>query len=441
MDRDRRLPDGRSRTTWSPRSNGKVYSAFGFTGSDDVADAVRLRPGLRQLDAAGHGGRHPREAGRRVHRRQDLRHRRLGRQRQPRTRRRRSTTRPPTPGRPGPPTRSRYAGFGHAVLDGKLYVVGGCTATVCGTHRRRGLRPGVEHLVDGRRLPGGDLVGVLRRASPASSTAPAAPTDAGSVDHTPTSTTRPPTRWSPIADLPTDLWGSGVHRGQRPAAGLRRRDRQRRRDHQPGLRVRPRRPTPGPRCRTPTTTLYRGGSACGFYKVGGSPGGTFVPPVNAVEVLPGFTDCDAAADVTWLSASPTTLTLAAGQVATVTVTLNAGVPEITQPGHLHREHHGAAPTRRTRCRRSGVTMTVNPPKTWGKIAGTVTSAADGTPIAGATVQIDTWAAQLHAEDRQERPLRAVARRPQQPAAADRRQGRLPAAGEEGEDHQGRDDDG
>jgi hypothetical protein len=37
-----------------------------------------------------------------------------------------------------------------------------------------------------------------------------------------------------------------------------------------------------------------------------------------------------------------------------------------------------------------VTLTVKPPKTWGKIAGTVTSAS-GTPIAGATVQISTWA--------------------------------------------------
>jgi hypothetical protein len=38
-----------------------------------------------------------------------------------------------------------------------------------------------------------------------------------------------------------------------------------------------------------------------------------------------------------------------------------------------------------------VTMTVNPPKTWGKIAGTVTSAANGSAIAGATVQVDSWA--------------------------------------------------
>ena len=35
-------------------------------------------------------------------------------------------------------------------------------------------------------------------------------------------------------------------------------------------------------------------------------------------------------------------------------------------------------------------MTVNPPKTWGKITGTVTGAGR-VPLAGATVQINTWA--------------------------------------------------
>ncbi len=79
-------------------------------------------------------------------------------------------------------------------------------------------------------------------------------------------------------------------------------------------------------------TLYRSGSACGLYRVGGSPGGLFVPPVNASEVLPGFTDCDAVADVSWLSLSPTTLTIQPGKSAKVTVTLNADVPDITQPG-------------------------------------------------------------------------------------------------------------
>ena len=37
----------------------------------------------------------------------------------------------------------------------------------------------------------------------------------------------------------------------------------------------------------------------------------------------------------------------------------------------------------------GVTMTVTPPKTWGELAGTVTDAKTGEPIADATVQIGT----------------------------------------------------
>jgi hypothetical protein len=37
----------------------------------------------------------------------------------------------------------------------------------------------------------------------------------------------------------------------------------------------------------------------------------------------------------------------------------------------------------------GVSLTVKPPATWGRITGTVTSG--GRPLAGATVQINTWA--------------------------------------------------
>jgi hypothetical protein len=111
----------------------------------------------------------------------------------------------------------------------------------------------------------------------------------------------------------------------------------------------------------------------------------------SAEVRAGFTDCDAQADVSWLSESPTTLTLQPGKSAKITVTLNADVPDITQPGTYTASitlstdtPYNVAPV--------GVSMTVNPPKTWGKIAGTVTSAADGSPIAGATIQINTWAA-------------------------------------------------
>ena len=138
-------------------------------------------------------------------------------------------------------------------------------------------------------------------------------------------------------------------------------------------------------------TVYRGASACGFYQIGGSPGGIFVPPVAASEILPGFSNCAATQDVPWLSESATTVTVDPGTVVKVTVTLNSNVPIVTQPGTYTAElalstdtpySLGAIP----------VSMVVKPPKTWGKIAGTVTSAVDGKPIAGATVQIDTWAA-------------------------------------------------
>jgi Carboxypeptidase regulatory-like domain len=42
-----------------------------------------------------------------------------------------------------------------------------------------------------------------------------------------------------------------------------------------------------------------------------------------------------------------------------------------------------------------VTFTVNPPTTWGKISGVVSGkpcTGSAAPIAGATVQVDTWAA-------------------------------------------------
>jgi hypothetical protein len=112
--------------------------------------------------------------------------------------------------------------------------------------------------------------------------------------------------------------------------------------------------------------------------------------VSASEVLPGFADCDEVTDVSWLSLSATSVTLQPGKSAKVTVTLNAADPTITQPGTFTAQigfgtdtPYAVAPV--------NVSMTVNPPKTWGKITGSVTSAVDGTPIAGATIQIDTWA--------------------------------------------------
>jgi len=73
------------------------------------------------------------------------------------------------------------------------------------------------------------------------------------------------------------------------------------------------------------TATYRGGGALDFYKVGGSAGGT--SPTSTVETLPGYTD-----DAPWLHESTQRVTLRPGESATVTVTLDARVAQITKPG-------------------------------------------------------------------------------------------------------------
>jgi hypothetical protein len=135
--------------------------------------------------------------------------------------------------------------------------------------------------------------------------------------------------------------------------------------------------------------LFRGGSACGLYRIGGAASGIGAPPVPRSEVLPGFTDCAAPADAPWLSESPDPVTIRPGGHATVTLTLDPSVASITQPGtytaSLVLNSGTPYPTSPV-----DVTMTVKPPPTWGKITGTVTG-PDGKPIAGATMQIETRA--------------------------------------------------
>ncbi|MEP6798414.1 MAG: peptidase S8, partial [Lapillicoccus sp.] len=111
------------------------------------------------------------------------------------------------------------------------------------------------------------------------------------------------------------------------------------------------------------------------------------------EVLPGYDSCgDGGQDVSWLAIAPSELDLAAGASTPVSVTFDSST--VTQPG----TYRGKV-TVSTDTPYPGtpvdVSMVVTPPATWGKIAGTVSGAAcSGTtaPIAGATVQIGSWAA-------------------------------------------------
>jgi hypothetical protein len=70
--------------------------------------------------------------------------------------------------------------------------------------------------------------------------------------------------------------------------------------------------------------LYRGGAACGLYRVGGSlPSISGLYPAPYAEQLPGYDDCVTGSDVAWLSTSNSQLDLPPGRTVTVTVALDA----------------------------------------------------------------------------------------------------------------------
>ncbi|MDX3236957.1 carboxypeptidase regulatory-like domain-containing protein [Streptomyces sp. ME03-5709C] len=284
----------------------------------------------------------------------------------------------------GAPTPAPRAGAGTAVLDGKLYVVGGCGRDACGT--------------------GSEVTVYDPRTDKWSSVAPypepiswnacaglegrlycAGGVAADEVRHTyvydPAGDS-----WAQLADLPVSLWASAYSsaNGLLVVSG-----------GTTGNHITNQAFALDPLTRTwatlPNTNVatYRGGAALGLYKVGG--GKAQGVPTAAVEYLPGYNQADQG-DVTWLSESARSVTLEPGTSSTITVTMDASVPEITQPGDydaalaVGSDTPYAAP-------RVAVALRVEPPKTWGKITGVVRGQTNGTnsaPLAGATVQISSW---------------------------------------------------
>ncbi len=133
------------------------------------------------------------------------------------------------------------------------------------------------------------------------------------------------------------------------------------------------------------------GGACGMYVIGGY---YYVPHTDAVqqtaEQLPGYDQCDGAEDTGWVKPSQTSLTLAPEASATITVRLDSA--KVTQPGTYQAMIYAAANAPYP-VQVATVTMEVQPPSGWIRMHGTVTSSS-GTPVAGATVQIDTSAASV-----------------------------------------------
>ncbi|MEV0797364.1 S8 family serine peptidase [Kribbella sp. NPDC050281] len=278
------------------------------------------------------------------------------------------------------------AAAGQAVLDGKLYAVGGCTTSACLPMSNTVVRYDAaanswETLanypksvafascgaIDGMLYCAGGNDGVNSLKS-------AYVYDPGANS------------WTAIADAPADHWAAsyavasgkllivgGVQAGAVTNAGF---------AYDPAANS---------WSALPNANLprYRGGAACGFYKIGGSSGG-FTATVDS-EALPGLEGCsESSADVSWMSIDKTEATLAPGQSATVKVTLDANVD---QPGTYSGQVTIGENTPYS-VPAVDVTMNVTPPNTWSKLQGTVTgvsSSGASAPLPGAIVQVDSWA--------------------------------------------------
>ncbi|MER6105999.1 carboxypeptidase regulatory-like domain-containing protein [Streptomyces sp. NPDC001832] len=277
-----------------------------------------------------------------------------------------------------------YDAAGVAVLGDKIYIVGGCLGSVCTTADVQVYDPATNSWSSGPAYPErtawlgcGAIEDKLYCAGGWNGIGS---THAYSYD--PASA-----KWTRVADLPIELWGMGssVSAGKLLVSGGVT-------DHSSVLTNQgfAYDPEADAWAALPNSnnTLYRGGSTCGFYKIGGSAGRNYGS--TKAELLPGNDQCTATGDVPWLSLDKTEVTIQPGESVDVNASFNANIAEITQPGTFAAQLTIGAKTPYGAIPSVPVTLTVNPPKTWGKITGTVTGVGctdTSAPLTGATVQI------------------------------------------------------
>jgi hypothetical protein len=190
--------------------------------------------------------------------------------------------------------------------------------------------------------------------------------------------------WSPIANMPVDIWGT-----QEAAAG--------------GMLIFAGGIANGSSELTNRTIGYdvatntwadlpnvnfpraRGAGACGIYKVGGWDA-PFSPAPQA-ENLSGLDQCADVSDVRWLSENPSTFTLAPGASKVVKVTLAATTEAgVLQPGDYTADillrSDSPYPVDNVH-----VTMHVTPPPSWGKITGKVQGQSCAGNVVGIPAQL------------------------------------------------------
>jgi hypothetical protein len=220
-----------------------------------------------------------------------------------------------------------YAGAGSAVLDGKLYLVGGCGASTCGTTDASVYDPATNTWSQIAPYP--QAIAWTSCAGIDGKLYCAGGTNSSSANIQDAYVYDPATNaWSALPDMPIPLWGSAYAAANGMlviSSGI-----------TSGSTLTNQTLAYDPQAGTWTTlpnastATYRGAGALGFYKIGGAPGSIYLPTTD-VEYLPGY-GVDPGASVPWLADSATQLTLRPHQRATVTVTLNAGASQVTQPG-------------------------------------------------------------------------------------------------------------
>ncbi|MGW4048171.1 kelch repeat-containing protein [Streptomyces sp. NPDC004721] len=255
-----------------------------------------------------------------------------------------------------------------AVLDGKLYTVGGCDKNVCGHTTVQSYDPAAGTW--SARAPYPEPVSwtscgaIAGRLYCAGGFTDAGGATAGTYTYDPGTDS-----WAKLRDMPESLWASGFTAagGRLLVSGGSSGDVYTNAGYQydPAADAWSALPNSG-------QASYRGGSACGLYRIGGSTGG-FAGTTYA-ELLPGYDSCGSGVD--WLTPDPAEFVLEPGQERAVTVTMDSA--NLAQPGS-YTASLTVGTDRGDRVDPVRVIFKVTAPGQWGKVKGTVTSAtcADG----------------------------------------------------------------
>ena len=219
-----------------------------------------------------------------------------------------------------------YAGAASAVVGGKLYLVGGCASTSCGTTDVSAYDPAGDSWTHTAPYPEPIAWASCAGIGGKLYCAGGADGSGANIQHAyaydPATDT-----WSALPDMPVPLWGAAyagadgmlvVSSGVTTGSVL----------TNQGEAFNP---ATGTWSALPNANnaTYRGAGALGFFKVGGSTAG--ISPTQSVEHLPGYA-VDPGAGLPWLAESATRLSLQPHERRTITVTMDASTAQSTQPG-------------------------------------------------------------------------------------------------------------